>query len=466
MDDGLPILFTVFEPSGDVLAARLIEEVRRRQPGRRVFAFGGPKMQAAGAELIEQTTQHAKMGVGVGMVGEAKELLRRKQVLAAWLKENPIAAHVPTDSPAANWSLCAAVRKVQPDARIVHLVGPQIWAWATWRIRRLRRLTDHVMCLLPFEPEWFGSRGVASTFVGHPLFDPPTQTAVAAEGEAETSGESGGGGAGGGAAGGVRAIDGQPMRPGQTKLALLPGSREKEVRMNWPTMLKVFDQLRHRLPDLAVVIAAADRARADQLKLLCPGGRPPRGMQVVLGEASEVLDWADAAVVVSGTATLEAASRNTPMVVIYNGSLTAWKLLGRYLISARTFALPNVIGQAMELERIVPEFVPHDGSPEPVIEHLRPLLTGGASRETQLEGFDSIRQAYAGKVFRRDAADVLLQQIESGREQAEQLEDDEPEGLEEQETRGGQDPRDGQEKKGDQGDLVDHDDEPSRPASD
>ena len=396
MDDGLPILFTVFEPSGDVLAARLIEELRRRQPGRPIFAFGGPRMEAAGAQLIESTTGHAKMGVGVGMVGEAKELLRRKQVLTAWLKENPIAAHVPTDSPAANWSLCAAVRRTQPDARIVHLVGPQIWAWAGWRIRRLRRLTDHVMCLLPFEPEWFGSRGVPATFVGHPLFQVP----LPGESSADAAGQA------------VTTIDGQPLRDAGTRLALLPGSREKEVRQNWPTMLKVFDQLRHRLPDLGVVIAAADRTRADQLKLLCPGGRPPRGMQVLVGNASAALDWADAAVVVSGTATLEAASRNTPMVVIYNANLTAWNLLGRFLVNARTFALPNVISESLELGRVVPELVPHDGSPEPVIEHLRPLLTGGTEVAEQREGFAAIRAAYAGNVFRQAAADVLLQQIE------------------------------------------------------
>ena len=408
------MLFTVFEPSGDVLAARLIEEVRRRQPGRAVCAFGGPKMQAAGAELIEQTTQHAKMGVGVGVAGEARELLRRKSVLAAWLKENPIAAHVPTDSPAANWSLCEAVRKARPEARIVHLVGPQIWAWAGWRIRRLRRLTDHLMCLLPFEPEWFGSRGVTSTFVGHPLFDPPAPPP-------EVQGENDAGPAAGSSPPGrsVVALDGEPMREAPTKLALLPGSREKEVRLNWPTMLAAYDQLRHRLPGLAVVIAAADRERADQLRLLCPGGRPPRGMQVVVGDASAVLDWADAAIVVSGTATLEAASRDTPMVVIYNANMTAWHLLGRFLVQARTFALPNVIGESLEIGRVVPEFVPHDGRPDPVVEKLRPLLAdhGSEARQRQLEGFASIRNAYDNKVFRRDAADVLLGEIDGMRDE-------------------------------------------------
>ena len=110
------------------------------------------------------------MGVGLSVAAEGKTLLRRKADLATWLGQHDIAAHVPVDSPAANWSMCRATRNVQPNASVVHLVGPQLWAWAEWRIRRLRKLTDHVMCLLPFEPAWFGERGVSGTFVGHPLF--------------------------------------------------------------------------------------------------------------------------------------------------------------------------------------------------------------------------------------------------------------------------------------------------------
>ncbi|MEM1108190.1 MAG: hypothetical protein AAGH99_05805 [Planctomycetota bacterium] len=383
-----PIVFTVFEPSGDMLAARLIEELKRREPDRPIVAFGGPAMEAAGAELLETTTAHAKMGFGAA--SEAKELLRRKALLADWLKDNDVAALVPTDSPAANWSMCRAVRKVRSNAKIVHLVGPQIWAWATWRIGRLRKLTDHVMCLLPFEPDWFGSRGVKSTFVGHPLFQKDDQ-------EDDTSE--------------VVDTEGQPMRSGQTKLALLPGSREKEIERNWPTMLKVYDQVRHRLPDLAVTVAAVDGTRAKQIGRLCPGGRPPRGMQVVVGETPSVLDWADATLVVSGTATLQAAAQRVPMVALYNGNMKLWHTVGKLLIHARTFALPNVIGEAMELGRMVPEFIPHDGSPEPLAAALEPLLRDEAAREKQFEGFEAIADIYTDLRFREAAADVLLGEI-------------------------------------------------------
>ena len=243
-----PLLFTAFEPSADVLAARLITELKRRDPQQTFVGFGGPQMEAAGCELLEETTGHAKMGVGVAIAAEGKTLLRRKADLARWLGEHDIAGHVPVDSPAANWSMCRATRKVRPQATIVHLVGPQLWAWAEWRIGRLRKLTDHVMCLLPFEPDWFGSRGVPGTFVGHPLFREATEAQAAMD------------------ANPVQLIDdaGAPLATGSPTLALLPGSRATEIDQNWPVMLAVFNALRHRHPGMVTVIgaASADRARS------------------------------------------------------------------------------------------------------------------------------------------------------------------------------------------------------------
>ena len=390
MSELKPILFTVFEPSGDVLAARLIAELKRREPGRAIVALGGPAMAEAGAELLEETTGHAKMLVGAAT--EAKELWRRVGVVKRWLDEHELAALVPTDSPAANWSMCKAVRKRRPDAAIVHLVGPQLWAWASWRIGRMRRLSDHVMCLLPFEPGWFGERGVSGTFVGHPLFQ-----------EAKR---------------GERALpasdDGAALREGSPKLAILPGSRPKEVKTNWPTMLAVYERLRHRHRELAVTVAAADPDRAKQINLSCPGGRLPRGVQMVVGDAAGVLDWADAALVVSGTATLQAASRHTPMVVVYRVDKLAWGIAKRTLVSTRTFALPNLIAESLTGERVVPELVPFFGDADEVVAALRPLLAEGPARAAQRAAFDEIAAAFQAHVFREDAADVVLRMIGRG----------------------------------------------------
>ena len=383
-----PILFTVFEPSGDVLAARLIAELKQRRPERPIVALGGPAMAEAGAELLEETTGHAKMLVGA--VTEARELLRRVGVVKQWLHEHEPAAFVPTDSPAANWSMCKAVRKRHPATPIVHLVGPQLWAWASWRIGRMRRLSDHVLCLLPFEPDWFGSRGVPGTFVGHPLFQEPSR----AERPPAT------------------ADDGAALAAGEPRLAFLPGSRPKELKQNWPTMRAVYEKLRHRHPKLAVAVAAADATRAKELALACPGGRLPRGMQMVTGDAQGVLDWADVALVVSGTATLQAASRRTPMVVLYRIGRPAWEVARRLLISTRTFSLPNLIAESAGGERVVPELVPFFGDADEAVAALHPLLTEGEARDTQRRAFDDIAALFHGHVFRRDAADVLLRMID------------------------------------------------------
>ena len=392
------MLITAFEPSGDALGARLVEAMRAESTTGpwRFVGLGGPRMEAAGVELLEETVGHASMGVGLGLVGEAKLLLSRVRLVKRWLLDHRVDVHVPIDAPAANWSFCKRVRALKPDAKVVHLVAPQVWAWASWRVGRLRRWSDRVLCLLPFEPDWFAGRGVDGRFVGHPLFERPGAVGAAA-----------GAGAGAGAGeGGAEVAKGRPGAANGPRLALLPGSRTAEVEKNWPDMLAAFDTLRHRHPGLSVRVAAADAARADLIRRLSPGGRLPRRMEMVTGDASAVLDWADAALIVSGTATLEAASRGTPMVAVYRTSERAWKTLGRLLIRARTFALPNLLAEHLSVvdaeggERLVPELIPHFGGHEPLVRALTPLLIDDAARARQRVGFERIGDAYAAVSFR------------------------------------------------------------------
>lgn len=374
------ILFTAFEPSGDHIAAALIRELKRREPDRPVYGLGGPDMHNAGAELIETTTDRAAMLLGAA--AQARQHWLRLGRLKQWLAEHRIGALVPTDSPAANWSICAMVRKHQPHARIVHLVAPQLWAWAPWRVRKLRRLTDHVLCLLPFEPDWFSRRGVKASFVGHPLYDriapqksPPAQDLPVTNGP---------------------------------KVALLPGSRHSEVSRNWPTMLEAYKRLHAAHPGLKAVVAASDIARAHQVELMSPMGVLPRAMRMVTGDADAVLNWADAALVVSGTATLHAAAHGTPMVVVYNVKRYEWHLVGRWVVTTRTLSLPNLIGESMGLGRIVPELMPHFGDVDALTRTVEPLLHKGEARAKQHRAFATIRERFTQQRFARAATEVLL----------------------------------------------------------
>ena len=381
------IFFAAFEPSGDVLAARLIAELKRRDPSLRFTGFGGPKMQAAGAELIEVTTEHATIALGI--LGEIKNHLRRLKVLDGYLSQNKITALVPVDSPAANWSVCKRVRKHQPKAKIVHLVCPQIWGWATWRVRRLRKLSDKALCLLPFEPGWLDERGVSGVFVGHPVFEDVSKElgAPIADDLPKTAGT------------------------GPLKLALMPGSRLSELKNNWPMMLEVFSSLRKECPGLVGVVAA--RKASDEQTLREIGGDCawPSGLHVVGDRTPEVLRWADIVLVKCGTSTLQVASLRRPMVTFYNGKKWQWHLLGRWLIKTRTFALPNVISEWQDGRRAVPELVPHYGDPKPIAAELSPLVSDASAREQQVAGLQRVAEPFAAVTFKDAAADALLGEL-------------------------------------------------------
>ena len=181
------ILVTAFEPSGDDHAAVLIAELKRRHPDLTIHALGGPKMEAAGAHLIARTCDDAVLGVPT--LDKVREHRASYTRIAAWLDANPIAMHIPVDSPAANFPICRLAKK--RNITVCHLVAPQVWAWATWRIRKLRRLSDLVLCVLPFEERWFRDRNVNARFVGHPLFTHPLDTEAPAAQAADLTGDDG-----------------------------------------------------------------------------------------------------------------------------------------------------------------------------------------------------------------------------------------------------------------------------------
>ncbi|MEX2216504.1 MAG: hypothetical protein WD768_20495 [Phycisphaeraceae bacterium] len=402
------ILFTAFEPSGDQVAAPVIARIRQAQPNLPIYAFGGAKMEAAGAAIIERTGQHAVMLAGaVSQVGEHLTRLKRLKV---WLREHALNTLVPVDSPAANWSICKAVRKIQPKARITHLVAPQLWAWAPWRLGKLRRLTHHVLCLLPFEPDWFQSRGVKATFVGHPLYNQITP---------------GGGEHGKPTGNRINEVMGPLASHPGLKLALLPGSRAGEHFSNWPTMLRTFEVLSRKHPGLCGTVAAMNDEVVQRLAGIKPKGMKdapqgqtdrehgepswwPDSLHFRVGAVDEILEWCDAVLVVSGTATLQTAIHEKPMVVLYNYKRWKWHTFARYLIRTRTFAIPNLIAEAQGQARAVKEFVPHFGRVEPIVEAVEELLTDKAANEKRVEALKAINALFQPAVFAQRAADAIL----------------------------------------------------------
>jgi len=336
MSDRPTILITVAEASADAHAAGLVEALRRRVGEARFVGIGGARMAAAGVELIAETVGRASMITGpFRQLAYYWRLIRR---VARAMGDHRPWVHVPVDAPAMNWHLARAARR--RDVPVAYYIAPQVWAWAPWRVGKLRRLTDAVACILPFEEDYLRRRGVNAHFVGHPLFDglpppdPPDLAAAAAS--------------------------------GRWRIALLPGSREGEIADHAPAMVEVMEALSSRLPSATFTFAAVDGRAAETLARVTARADLP----VEVGRTASVLAGSHFAVTVSGTATLAAAAFGVPMVVVYRVSRVGYALVGRWLVRSRHIALVNILAG----REVVPELMPWHGSAGEVIGACEALL--------------------------------------------------------------------------------------------
>jgi lipid-A-disaccharide synthase len=370
------LLFTAFEPSGDDHASAVIAELRRRHPNLPIYAWGGPKMERAGATIIERTGDDAVMGVpGIQKIIEHQRINTR---IEAWLREHRIAAHVPVDSPAANTSICQIAKN--RGCKVVHLVAPQIWAWGRWRIHKLRRLTDLVLCMLPFEEVFFHRRHVPARFVGHFLFDKkidPTELDRRS------------------------AIFGD----GEPRIAMMPGSRPDELERHFPILLDTFRELKRRHPGAVGVVAATSDRVAAELRAMAKKthGGWPESLRVFVQDTDAVIRWCQIALVKSGTVTLQVAKQSRPMVVFYKKSNPIFFLLARTVLSTKFFCLPNLLAR----KRIVPEFIPHYGSARRIVRAADELLTQPDLADKQRAALAEVVATFSNRHAAISAADAI-----------------------------------------------------------
>ncbi len=369
------ILFTAFETSGDALAGPVIAALKERlEPDVRLYACGGPKMAEAGATLLHRTDDLGAMGLSaLGRVAAFRDVMRRS---LAWAADHRVVGHIAVDSPAANFPLAARLRR--RGARVVHLVAPQLWAWAPWRAAKLRRLTSCVLCVLPFEEEWFRRRRIPARFIGHPAFNRPDAARPSPR------------------------VHSRALPGGRPRIVLLPGSREHEVRANLPLLLEVFTALGDGRPELHGVAAAASEPLAGLIRAGL--GAASARVDVQTGVADAAIAWADLALAVSGTVTLDIARQGTPMVAVYRtGRFAAG--VARVLVRAPDRILPNIVAG----RRIVPEFVPWAGGAEPVIAEARRLLDDEQAASAQRAELAGVCRRFQGHDPASEAASAIVE---------------------------------------------------------
>jgi lipid-A-disaccharide synthase len=364
----LKILISAGEASGEMYGAQLIEALWRRNPSVEFFGVGSERMRAAGCDTVIDAKDLSVVGI-TEILGHLPKIfgLYRHLIVEAD-KRNPDLAIV-IDSPAFNWRVARQMKK--RGIPVVYYVAPQFWAWRQGRVRLLRDYVDKALVIFPFEEEFFRGHGVDATFVGHPLADLP-QPAINRKDYAAKFG----------------------LDTEKNWIALMPGSRAKEVRMNLPTMLDAADRLGDGFELLMPVAPTLDRAflqklidsrSSEQRKADKESAGQPH--ITLVPESLPALRHSQAGIIASGTATVEAAMMGTPFVMVYRVSTLTY-LLGKPRVKVPYFAMVNLIAG----EQVVPELVQHDFTATNVVAHLQQVLPDGPLRQRMLEGFASVRQ--------------------------------------------------------------------------
>ena len=351
----IPLLISAGEASGDMYAARLATALQKRMDVA-LFGMGGPQMRAAGVDVITDYKEVSVVGI-TEILSHLPSLIRamRRLVSEAQCRKPPFA--ILTDFPGFHLRLA---RKLRPlGVRNIYYICPQFWAWRPWRVRIVRRRFAQALCIFPFEEAFFGNAGVPTKFIGHPLVG-----AVQATQSREDFCRQ------------------QNLDPSKLIVTILPGSRHAELAQHMPVIREACAQIQQQRPTQFVVAAAAHSNLHD----LQAGWNSALSLRIVEGQTYNALAAADAAVVSSGTATIEAALLDVPMVVVYRVTpLTA--LLAKPLVRTSYFSMVNLIAE----RQVVPELIQKDFTPKRVADEVLRLMNDSRASEALRAGLAEVR---------------------------------------------------------------------------
>ena len=368
----IPLLLSAGEASGDMYAARLAKALRERLDVR-IFGMGGPQMRAAGVEIVMDYSEVAVVGI-TEILKHLPSLLRAMNRLVAEAEQRKPALAILTDFPGFHLRLA---RKLRPyGIRNVYYICPQFWAWRPWRANLIRRRFAKALCIFPFEKDFFSQARVPTEFIGHPLVGAVVPTKDRKQ-----------------------FCEQHGLVASRAVVSILPGSRSAEIMHHLPVLQEACVRINGKVPAQFVVAAA----RPQDVEMLTTGWPSGLCLRVVEGETYNALAAADAAIVSSGTATVEAALLNTPMVVVYRVSpLTA--TLAKPLVRTPYFAMVNLIAE----KRVAPELVQDDFTPQAVADETLRLLQDPNARNAQRAGLADVRTRLGPPGAVERAADQIV----------------------------------------------------------
>ncbi|MFN0128836.1 MAG: lipid-A-disaccharide synthase [Verrucomicrobiales bacterium] len=357
------------ETSGDTHGAGVFGELRARHPSLEIHGLGGPRLRALAGDSLEDWVADAAV-LGAWEVIKHYGFFRRKfhDALRRIESLRPDAV-VLIDYPGFNLRLAQKLQRLRPGLKIIYYISPQVWAWHRSRIPKMARWLDLMICLFPFEAPLYSASGLRTEFGGHPLTD-----YLAAK----------------------RTV--HPRAP--DLVALLPGSREREIAALWPAMLDAADRLRATHPHLRFATAAVNQRLADRLRTLAG----PFPVDIGLGNAPDLMQRAAAGLVASGTATLEAAYFGLPHALVYKVAWLTYEI-GRRVITVPHLGIVNILAG----RTVVREFIQHAATPDAMAAELARLLDDPEATATlRREMADVVATLGSGGAYARSA--TLIEQ--------------------------------------------------------
>jgi len=351
------------EASGDQLGAALVAALRERHPEARFVGVAGEKMKAAGVESWFDASELAVMGL-FEVLTHLPRLLKLRRHLGRRLADLRPDVFIGIDAPDFNLGLEIKLRRA--GIRTIHYVSPTVWAWREKRVKKIARAADRVLCLFPFEPEFYSGHGVSATYVGHPLADQIDADKNPANARSRLG-----------------------LDPAAVTVGLLPGSRLSEVGRLAAPMLEAARLLGDKHPDMQFV-AAMSGAEVDQAF----GAEMQRagisGVHRVTGDPRGVIAASDVVLCASGTATLEVMLVNRPMVMTYKLAPSTYRLgQALKLVKLEWFSLPNILAR----ERLVPELIQDEATGPRLAAEVRRWLTDEDARGALKTRFEEMHAA-------------------------------------------------------------------------
>lgn len=376
----LRIFFSAGEPSGDLHGANLIRQLQKRCKRLEAVGYGGPQMAAAGCQLHADLTALAVMWFARALANLHKfwDLVSRAD---RYFRHHRPDAVVLIDYPGFNWWI--ARRAKAHGIPVYYYAPPQIWAWAQWRVKKMRRLVDHVLCSLPFEQTWFQEHGCNATFVGHPYFDEVRRQEMDEEFLRRHS---------------------QPSGP---LVVILPGSRTQEVENNLRWFLKAAAMVRQRVPDVRLAIASFKPRQAEMARRQVAAS----GLliDVHVGKTPELIRLADCCMAVSGSVSLELLYQAKPTVILYWISRLAYFVQG-FFRKVKYITLVNLLNAdeiypkditpydpaQPDADRVLyPEYLTCADKSAQIAAHVVEWLTDPAKRETRVAELTALKTKVA-----------------------------------------------------------------------